>query len=167
MKQPVRSALNRKTLPLDARVKSRTNRNKMIVDGKRGGRGGGVGIRANFGCGCFGTITMGRERVHLHENEIRTYQRDTISLFLLFRERIQSLKIPSIFFLSLSLSLFPIPSYLPPYEFSILYSMYQFVRIFYPVKDKIERAFDLLIRLIISTFFRIDEMTEEVLYGRR
>lgn len=110
---------------------------------------------------------MGRERVHLHENEIRTYQRDTISLFLLFRERIQSLKIPSIFFLSLSLSLFPIPSYLPPYEFSILYSMYQFVRIFYPVKDKIERAFDLLIRLIISTFFRIDEMTEEVLYGRR
>lgn len=35
----MRSALNRKTLPLDARVKSRTNRNKMIVDGTRG-RGG-------------------------------------------------------------------------------------------------------------------------------
>lgn len=64
MKQPVRSALNRKTLPLDARVKSRTNRNKMIVDGTRGR---GVGIRANFGCGCFGTITMAGERVHLHE----------------------------------------------------------------------------------------------------
>lgn len=42
MKQPVRSALNRKTLPLDARVKSRTNRNKMIVDGTRG-RGLGLG----------------------------------------------------------------------------------------------------------------------------
>lgn len=32
----MRSALNRKTLPLDARVKSRTNRNKMIVDGTEG-----------------------------------------------------------------------------------------------------------------------------------
>lgn len=42
----MRSALNRKTLPLDARVKSRTNRNKMIVDGTRGrgGEGRGLGL---------------------------------------------------------------------------------------------------------------------------